>query len=164
VPKEVAETFLNVYPHKAWWNPKTGDGIKESLKLIQQQILKYGPYDGILGFSQGTQMAIIWQKHSELDPKNYPSFKFAINFCGVSISNELIKNVFNSDQNFTLNNIIALNIHGENDAMVDSEKKSNFDGIFVNKTVIVHSGKHEIPILQSIWNDIENFVQQQEKG
>lgn len=62
--------------NKCWWLHTSGneyEGFDDALKYVAKHIEKNGPYDGIIGFSQGAAMsAIVANSIEELAPKNGP--------------------------------------------------------------------------------------------
>jgi len=60
--------------------------IQPALDLVQKYITENGPYDGILGFSQGAGLsAVLVNKIKELCP-NHPYFKVCVLFSGYTFS------------------------------------------------------------------------------
>ncbi|KAF9997224.1 hypothetical protein BGZ65_007188 [Modicella reniformis] len=80
-----------------WWRGPDYKGFDESLTVLQQVLEKQGPFDGVLGFSQGASMASLLQlllERPHLSPtmngyKHNP-FKFAIMVSGFEPRNEAL--------------------------------------------------------------------------
>ena len=71
-----------------WWNMENTSerattstryvGVEETLAQVREHIHTHGPYDGILGFSQGASLAALLC----LEPPRVPHFKFAVMVAG----------------------------------------------------------------------------------
>ena len=57
-------------PYKGWFfvNQETGEvrGFEESLEYVVKHVNLNGPYDGVLGFSQGAMLGKILMKLNEI--------------------------------------------------------------------------------------------------
>jgi predicted esterase len=87
--KEDVYSWFNWEPEDKWSEPDRYFGVEESVEHLKQQFLQYGPFDGVLGFSQGgvmlsilTGMRVLKEKSSCYDPTSHDpiAFDFAI-FC-----------------------------------------------------------------------------------
>ncbi|KAL7662419.1 Serine hydrolase domain-containing protein [[Candida] zeylanoides] len=71
--------------NRAWWqyrSPGHYEGFAESVEYLVQHIRKNGPYDGVMGFSQGAAMAaMLTNRVVELVPSQ-PQFTVAILISG----------------------------------------------------------------------------------
>lgn len=71
--------------HRYWWlhDEEKGEyrGFDESLAFFRQYLRENGPYDGIVGFSQGAAMATVLATQAE--ELNGQQFQFALLFSGL---------------------------------------------------------------------------------
>ncbi|KIA75493.1 hypothetical protein HK57_00042 [Aspergillus ustus] len=83
-------------PFYNWYDGLSSSQVREAHELVTDVIEDEGPFDGVIGFSQGASLAISMLYHHEIcHPNRPPPFRFAIFFCAVlSISPDAM---FNSD-------------------------------------------------------------------
>jgi len=51
-PLDAVYSWFKWEPEEKWNAPDTYRGVEESLAFLKQQFVEYGPFDGVLGFSQ----------------------------------------------------------------------------------------------------------------
>ncbi|OJJ65680.1 hypothetical protein ASPBRDRAFT_189858 [Aspergillus brasiliensis CBS 101740] len=83
-------------PFYNWYEGLSSSQVRDAHDLIQDVIEDDGPFDGVIGFSQGASLALSMLYHHEIcHPDRPPPFRFAIFFCAVlSISPDPM---FNAD-------------------------------------------------------------------
>lgn len=76
---EPAEEVRDYYqpPYLTWYNTPTVEKVKDAHEQIRQIIESHGPFDAVMGFSQGAAVAASLLLHEELESKPL-SFKAAI--------------------------------------------------------------------------------------
>ena len=136
-----------------YYDVNTGEhkGYRESAAYIVNYINTNGPFDGILGFSQGGLIARFIAKSKEkilehYRPNTLPSFLilFSSGLMRVPIA-EL----------FTNYNMPILHIYGTNDKITpDYNSSINVEGV---KSVIKHDKGHSIPRLAN--GEMETFIE-----
>lgn len=161
--------------NRCWWqhhDPNIYEGFDDSLKFLVEYIKENGPYDGIIGFSQGAAMAaIVTNVIHKLLPMQQ-DFQIAVLFSGFAFTKpvdperdnklnlhyqitdineykskvELIdgyKTYYNGKDSSTQ----ILNIHGSSDMTVPSIRSQYLSTLFNDKYVreFVHEGGHFIP-------------------
>ncbi|XP_074378410.1 uncharacterized protein LOC141719951 [Apium graveolens] len=123
--------------------------LNESMALIEETMVKFGPFDGVLGFSQGAYVAAalpILQAQGMALTK-VEAIKFVVVISGGKLGGSkvpaptLAKNAFT-----TLTEIPSLHCFGENDSFAKLPAIELL-GSFVDPFVIFHSGGHEVPKL-----------------
>ena len=118
---------------EAFFGAKKYYGIEESVSKIKQYIQDNGPFDGIIGFSQGSVLTTI------LLGMNIHSFKFAF----------IIGSYSPTDPEYILYDKITiptLHIWGLDDSIVMSDRsEKNYNNYPENKQKYIHDGKHIIP-------------------
>ncbi|KAI9502649.1 serine hydrolase FSH, partial [Coemansia spiralis] len=153
-------------PSAAWWNrtspSDTWDGIKQSTRFLVQVMAEQGPFDGIVGFSQGSGMAAILAalmhaSHSPLlgaledddlrllalELRALPPLKFAILFAGffpdVPQFAELIEKTGRVPTR-------TLHMVGQRDAIVPMARGRQLaEQAFDGAVAMEHEGGHFVP-------------------
>uniref|UniRef100_A0A0N5B0E6 FSH1 domain-containing protein n=1 Tax=Syphacia muris TaxID=451379 RepID=A0A0N5B0E6_9BILA len=138
----------------AWWFSQSNNtfsstdatdidtGFQKSVDLIVKLVKDKGPYDGIMGFSQGASFAVLLaslraMKKIDLD------FSFLILFSGFqslcSKHAELMA--------AKLTGIYSLHVYGKNDQVVDFHMSEKLVSMFDPDKcdVIIHEGGHYVP-------------------
>ncbi|CAH1799337.1 unnamed protein product [Owenia fusiformis] len=137
---------------KGWWFSRQDDyfnateqancikGYKDSLLVIEQTFREQGPFDGVLGFSQGAAMVALLCGEMQRNPDGPFQFKFAImvaSFISKSIEHqELFKEPIT---------IPTLHVYGETDKVISGEMSEELLGSFREPTILQHKGGHFIP-------------------
>lgn len=132
---------------EAFFGAKEYFGVDESINKINQYIEENGPFDGVVGFSQGSVMTTI------LLGLNTYQFKFAF----------IIGSYSPTDMKYTLYNQITiptLHIWGMDDSIVASDQsEKNYNNYpNKNKEKYVHNGKHIIPVNSSSKEMFKAFI------
>lgn len=129
-------------------------GHEESLKLIEETFKEKGPFDGILGFSQGATMAAHICALSE-QPDSPFKFRFALLCAGFKSKSTL-------HENYYLNKIACPSLHvfGDSDKVIAKEKSEELLGLFENTSVLNHSGGHFLPATSKEKKIYQDFLQQ----
>ncbi|PYI07706.1 hypothetical protein BO78DRAFT_312691 [Aspergillus sclerotiicarbonarius CBS 121057] len=81
-PADIPSVFPG--PYYCWTRSFDADTIDAAHGLIDEAIEEHGPFDGVLGFSQGAAiMTSFMLEHATAHPNQAPPFQFAI-FCSVT--------------------------------------------------------------------------------
>ncbi|KAL3995376.1 Serine hydrolase (FSH1) family protein [Acanthocheilonema viteae] len=143
----------NIAPAKCrgWWyvserfhirKVKDHEGFEESVQAIVDFVQKEGPFDGILGFSQGATLAFLLSALKRKGDLNI-DFKFLI-----LISGFLSRNPEHQKLNeMAQSNIPCLHVYGKNDKVVSRELSAKLVELFDKDMVVVfeHPGGHMTP-------------------
>lgn len=135
-----------------YFDPETPTSAVTALRHLDAFIASHGPFGGVIGFSQGAQLAAMYLVHKKLEnPTAEPPFNCAVLFSPLSIydpeewtaSGELRK--MHAATHACAINIPALLAWGEKDRW--REDAEGVSGLFNPETsyTFVHSGAHEIP-------------------
>ncbi|CUM45570.1 uncharacterized protein AC631_03728 [Debaryomyces fabryi] len=161
--------------NRCWWqhhDPNVYEGFDQSLEYLVGYIKENGPYDGIIGFSQGAAMsAVIINVISELIP-NHKNFQIAVLFSGFAFTepidpskdNKLNLNYQINDTNEYTSKVKlidnykryyrsmdtttrVLNVYGSKDMTVPGIRSQYLSTTFKDEmlTEYVHEGGHFIP-------------------
>jgi predicted esterase len=130
---------------RAWWTrddeTKKYIGAQSSLEFLHEHCTENGPFEGILGFSQGASMASLFiaafqQKFM---------FKYAIFIGGfIPRDSEISENYFA----LPLLEIDTLHIYGEQDEIITADESRKLSNVFDASRCIqvAHAGGHYIPL------------------
>ncbi|XP_055513629.1 esterase OVCA2 [Leucoraja erinacea] len=114
-------------------------GLEESLETIGKAMTELGPFDGIMGFSQGAALvSMICALGQQGDPRF--QFNFAILVAGFRSRCKL-------HDHFYKESIIlpTLHVFGETDRVIPGELSRELSTTFVNPVVLTHTGGHFVP-------------------
>ncbi|KAI8321039.1 hypothetical protein GQ54DRAFT_246219, partial [Martensiomyces pterosporus] len=151
----------------AWWNRKDGrvwQEIQQSTRYIHRVMAEQGPFDAVMGFSQGSGMAailaaLIQAAHSAEDQidgiedqelkalvrelKDVPALKFAIMFAGFYPDLPQFDELVGRTGKVA---VPSLHLVGEKDAIVPMDRGRRLaEEAFVGAQVMVHEGGHFVP-------------------
>jgi hypothetical protein len=168
-------TLPEVSYQRQWWNASPGNKIYHHLDVsfhyLDQLFKAEGPFDGIIGFSQGGALtgilcAMLAQQRNgnstELSSNSTISnisFKFAILISGFPSRADAHQHLMKPN---SITGIPSLHILGNKDDLVDNERTRSLAACFENSLLIEHSGGHFTP---GKWPNaaILDFVIQQQK-
>jgi predicted esterase len=144
-------------PYYEWFYKSDDDdqgyeGLDESMKRLEEYIAAEGPFDGLLGFSQGASMVTRLVKRQETDGST-KRFKFVVFIGGVPPA-ELLS----SPDVCTLTSVPSLHIMGESDPFLPHSQK--LEAVFGGKrTTMVHSEGHNIPSIRTnLYPQIDQWI------
>ncbi|GFU18576.1 esterase OVCA2 [Nephila pilipes] len=136
---------------RSWWfcdksnnfNSRTkceeAKGFKESVEAVSEAFKTQGPFDGILGFSQGGALAALICALKE----HQAGFQ-SISTCHQYLYTKTV-------------NIQSLHIIGENDLCISKDRSEELIPLFKSSSVVYHDGGHFIPSKSSIKNEYLPF-------
>eukprot|EP00794_Sanderia_malayensis_P003146 gene3146-3615_t len=170
IPQVDESNGANAERQYGWWfsasNPASftslqeteiDDGHSDSLTLIEETFREKGPFDGILGFSQGAAfVAHLCALRGE--PGSPYDFKFAILCAGFkSKSTKHVK--------YYQNKITCPTLHivGETDKVIAKERSIELSNLFENPEIYLHPGGHFLPATASERSAYQKFLKQFQK-
>ncbi|KAK7109005.1 esterase OVCA2-like isoform X2 [Littorina saxatilis] len=133
-----------------WWFSRQDDcyhaqelsdcckGYDQSLKLVQETIKEKGPFDGVLGFSQGAAMVSLLLGVQEQQSEKW--FDFAILVAGFK-SRSSPHDVLYSKKI----SIPTLHVFGDTDKVIPKEMSEDLLQYFEDPVVVQHPGGHFVP-------------------
>ena len=149
---------------RGWWFSRPGrnyyamdrtditTGYQESVDVIKDKFSKDGPFDGILGFSQGAALASLLCILKS-DPDRGFGFKFAILIAGfksqLSPHIDLYKSPIDCPSFHTI---------GASDAVIPSEASEELVASFVTASAYRHDGGHYIPASPQLRTALLKFL------
>ncbi|MCB9640782.1 MAG: DUF924 family protein [Myxococcales bacterium] len=140
---------------RCWWNADEDNSVYEGVELsfayIKQMDELYGPFDGILGFSQGgafTGLAAAMAEQLGL------SMRFVICISGFPSRAQAHQGLLQPHSIA----LPSLHIVGANDILVDPERTLALAECFQDPVIVQHSGGHFVPDRWPL-EDIKIFLQ-----
>lgn len=133
---------------------KQTEGFDKSIAYLKALYSKAGPFDGILGFSQGAAMAALVCLHQQ-KLKGQMEFRFAILCSGFAVN-------MNNCQQGSIN-VPSLHIFGSDkgkDRQIANEASRHLASVFENgcSVVIEHDFGHIIPTRPPYIDQIKDFL------
>jgi len=130
------------------------DGHDEALKLIKKTFEEQGPFDGILGFSQGATMAA---HVCSLVNKDDPIFKlkFAVLCAGFKSRSTNHHNYYEKQIELP-----TLHVYGDTDQVIPKEMSLELMEIFTQSSVLNHAGGHHLPASSKEKKCYQEFFEQ----
>lgn len=145
---------------KSWWvtNQNKPDYYKldKAFDSVRDAIEKDGPFDGVMGFSQGAAMAgVLCSQIHNLHEKQ-PPVKYGVLFCGFRIAPEEYQKFF--EPPIATN---TLHVLGSLDTVVSEERSLGLWNACDEKTrtMIKHPGGHFVPNSKNFVTDIIGWLE-----
>lgn len=149
-----------------WWTRKGPDmmdyEIEEgTIDYLRNYIIENGPFQGIVGFSQGAGLAgyllTNFNELLNLTKEQQPDFKFFISFSGFKLEPER----FQESYSMNLIRVPSLHVQGELDTVVvESRLVQLYDSCQKdNRMLLKHSGGHFIPNSKAFVTQVCNWLQ-----
>ncbi|KAJ1503066.1 Ovarian cancer-associated protein 2 [Coelomomyces lativittatus] len=152
---------------RAWWNAREHPssstpeyvGYLTSKQFIQKRLQTHGPYDGVLGFSQGASMAftvspffrcvILISGFPPRDPTTYPHEKKDPVLESSSTSSSLTSSRLE---------VPSFHVMGETDRMVPLLQSQTLMTYYLNPIVYQHQGGHHVPMDPLAVHQLRQFL------
>nr|XP_020765457.1 esterase OVCA2 [Odocoileus virginianus texanus] len=133
--EQEADVFL------ALEDPTACRGLEEALGTVAQALNKLGPFDGILGFSQGAALAALVCALGQAGDPRFPLPRFVIlvsGFCprGLGLMEPIMKGPLS---------LPSLHVFGDTDGVIPSQESVQLCSRFNGAITLTHSGGHFIP-------------------
>ncbi|XP_067864563.1 esterase OVCA2 [Heptranchias perlo] len=137
---------------RGWWfsNPdedsfdavdhvETCKGLEESLEMISKAMSELGPFDGIMGFSQGAALvSMICALKQQGDPRF--QFDFAILVAGFRSRCKLHDCFYKEPVA-----VPSLHVFGDTDRVIPGKMSQELSSFFVDPVILTHLGGHFVP-------------------
>ncbi len=154
-----------------WWHARfhryDGQVVYEGWERTRQGLIekfaKDGPFDGILGFSQGAILTgVLCGLNAGPNGKTSKDtpfrFGFAIMVGGFTARDDDLSKLFDRHELYT---IPSLHVYGVRDGVVSPESSQALAEMFKRPTIITHSGGHVIPSVAEAKKQWEGFFKTQ---
>lgn len=129
-------------------------GFEESLQVIKTAIEEEGPFDGIMGFSQGAALVAIIC----MTPTLARHFKFAMLFAPFKSVCSKHKHYFEK-----VIDLPTLLVIGDGDQVVDPSRGLEMVSLFKNAQVVRHEGGHFVPATSKQKESYLSFFEKQQQ-
>eukprot|EP00890_Picochlorum_soloecismus_P004374 jgi/Picsp_1/4938/NSC_02302-R1_protein len=165
IPEDVASNFPNM-DYFEWWNAERDsagrwryENAQESLDKVDEISRQCGPFDGIMGFSQGAALAALlagMQQRSKLAASsgtsteverksaavlaNQPSLRFVICFAGIKVRDPALEKYYDE-----LGSLPSIHVVGDKDPIKYLNNK--LVECFERPVVVYHDRGHVVPRL-----------------
>jgi predicted esterase len=121
--------------------PTACRGLEEALETVAQALNKLGPFDGILGFSQGAALAALVCALGQGGDPRFPLPRFVIlvsGFCprGLGLMEPIMQGPLS---------LPSLHVFGDTDGVIPSQESMQLCSRFDGAVTLTHSGGHFIP-------------------
>ncbi|BES92466.1 ovarian cancer-associated gene 2 protein [Nesidiocoris tenuis] len=125
---------------RAWWHKSDteGTGIDASIEIVKEAVLNNGPFDGILGFSQGAALLGVISAYINSKAIDFPELKFVILVAGYKY--QLKEDYFNE-----IINIPSFHVIGDTDQIIAKERSELLRQSFKDPQILSHKGGHYVP-------------------
>ncbi|NWS78579.1 OVCA2 Esterase, partial [Crotophaga sulcirostris] len=138
-------------PPRGWWFSRPGAfeageaaaapaGLEESLSAVAAALAEQGPFDGLLGFSQGAALAaMVCALRARGDPR-FQSVAFAILVAGFASRAPAHAHFYREPIALP-----SLHVLGDSDAVIAAPLSRELAQRFVEPAVLTHPGGHFVP-------------------
>ncbi|XP_005402656.1 PREDICTED: ovarian cancer-associated gene 2 protein [Chinchilla lanigera] len=138
---------------RGWWFSEEADafnaleeptvcrGLEQALGTVAQALDKLGPFDGLLGFSQGAALAALVCALGQAGDPRFPLPRFIIlisGFCprGHGLREPIMQSLLS---------LPSLHVFGDTDRVIPSQESMQLASRFPGSVTLTHSGGHFIP-------------------
>ena len=142
----IQRAFPDTTEFFAWF--ESFHNARAAVEDLKAYIAREGPFDGVLGFSQGAQLAatLMFEEATSSTPHSLSGFRFAIFICGIEPWSLSESRPLDPAKDGEYIFIPAANMYSQND-------QEHFDGAVAlsalcssrTKVCVDHGGAHEIP-------------------
>ncbi|QLQ79521.1 hypothetical protein HG537_0C01680 [Torulaspora globosa] len=152
------------------WYLRDGPGLDDFkleervLDYLHDYIIENGPFEGIMGFSQGAGLAgyllTDFNQLLRLTEEQQPKLKFFVSFSGFKFNADQFQESY-GDKPIEIR---SLHVQGELDSVVSEERSMKLYNCFDTATrqLIKHPGGHFVPNSKTIVTNIANWIQNSE--
>ncbi|WFD44818.1 dihydrofolate reductase [Malassezia psittaci] len=148
---------------RGWWKANNGTyiGWDSTAKYLKEQIALYGPFDGVLGYSQGACLAGILAagiEHPDLVPHSpgpfqSKPFQFAISVSGFHPRDSMFDRLF--EQEIQTPTLLIL---GHEDQIIPPAVTQSLATQLKNVRIAEHPGGHYLPTPAPWRNFLRDFI------
>ncbi|KAJ1882845.1 hypothetical protein H4R99_003344 [Coemansia sp. RSA 1722] len=149
-----------------WWWKQTGKntelrGIGKTMDLLATVLEEQGPFDGIMGFSQGASLAILLAQilHTKNEalqfPRevNHPPIKFLVLAGAFEVEPKEYHGIYENKLDTP-----SLHMMGEYDTVIDIERSRKMAAVFKSPVCFEFRGGHFIPQTTECVKVVQEFL------
>ncbi|CAO2644187.1 Esterase OVCA2 [Lemmus lemmus] len=143
-------------PQHSWWfseqeadvfsaleEPAACRGLEAALETVAKALDSLGPFDGLLGFSQGAALAAFVCALGQAGDPRFPLPRFIIlvsGFCPRGLEESILQSPLS---------LPSLHVFGDTDRVIPSQESMQLASRFLGAVTLTHSGGHFIPAAAS---------------
>ncbi|XP_063058412.1 esterase OVCA2 [Engraulis encrasicolus] len=129
-------------------------GLEQSVEVVRAAVREQGPFDGILGFSQGAALVAMLLSMQEQRQEPDLAFRFALIISG-------FRSACAQHTRFYGEAIATPTLHvfGEQDGVIPIDMSKDLLTVFKEPTVLTHAGGHFVPAASAHKPVYLNFLQ-----
>lgn len=128
-------------------------GLDESMSAVTEAVKELGPFDGILGFSQGAALVAMLCSLQEQHPEPHLSFRFAILVAGFRSACKGHQGFYGSPLS-----IPSLHVFGLDDRVIPDAMSRELLPTFLDPQVMTHPGGHFVPAASAHRQTYKDFL------
>ncbi|XP_041948315.1 esterase OVCA2 [Alosa sapidissima] len=134
------------------------EGLEASVEVVRAAVREQGPFDGVLGFSQGAALVAMLLALQESGQEPELCFHFAIIISG-------FRSACAQHARFYSTPVATPTLHvfGEVDAVIPIQMSRDLLAVFEEPDVLTHSGGHFVPAASAHKSVYLNFIQRFQK-
>ncbi|ELT98892.1 hypothetical protein CAPTEDRAFT_223070 [Capitella teleta] len=118
-------------------------GYEQSLEVVRTAFREQGPFDGVLGFSQGASfLSLMCALLQRQGPDSGFKFDFAVLVAGFKSRSSQHSDLYATD---TPASLPTLHVFGDTDKVIEKEMSEDLLQYFVDPAILTHPGGHFIP-------------------
>lgn len=128
-------------------------GLSESVTVVREAVKVQGPFDGILGFSQGAAFVamLCWLQEQKLEPEF--SFRFAVLVAGFRSACKEHEKFYSAPLQ-----IPSLHVFGLEDRVIPDNMSRELLPSFQDPQVLMHPGGHFVPAASAHRQTYQDFL------
>lgn len=129
-------------------------GLEQSLEVVQMAVKDLGPFDGILGFSQGAALVAMLcsLQEKKLDPTY--NFRFAILVAGFRSACDQHQYFYKGVKIM----VPSLHVYGQDDKVIPEQMSQDLLPLFQGAHILAHQGGHFIPAASAHKHIYQGFL------
>nr|XP_020499747.1 esterase OVCA2 [Labrus bergylta] len=128
-------------------------GLEESVSVVREAVKVMGPFDGILGFSQGAAFVAMLCSLQERKLEPDFSFRFAILFAGFRSACNEHQQFYNAPLQ-----IPSLHVFGLEDRVISDKLSRELVPSFQDPEIMTHPGGHFVPAASAHRQTYQDFL------
>lgn len=173
IPEDVASSFPNM-DYFEWWNAEKDsagrwryENAQESLDKVDEISKQCGPFDGIMGFSQGAALAALLAGMQQRSQKSesvaavlasQPPLRFVICFAGIKVRDPALEIYYKE-----LGSLPSIHVIGDKDPIKFLNNK--LVECFERPVLVKHDRGHVVPRLTGTrLDEFQRFLYSQHRG
>ncbi|XP_013985108.1 esterase OVCA2 isoform X1 [Salmo salar] len=130
-------------------------GLEESVEAVRTAVKDLGPFDGVLGFSQGAALVAVLCSIQEQNLEPQFQFRFAILVAGFRSACSEHQRFYGGPASLA---IPSLHIFGQEDQVIPDRMSRELLPLFQEPLVLTHPGGHFVPAASAHRQTYQEFL------